>query len=218
MGFFPAPTKFLLFTTASLVLLLIPGPAVLYVVTRSINQGWRAGLASSSGIATGGLVHAMAAALGLSALLASSAVTYSFMRLAGAAYLVCLGIATLFGHPHAAGSLSSVKPVSLGRLYVQGVVVQILNPKVALFFLAFLPQFADRSKGSVPIQLVFLGTLFSVMSLVTDSLWAILAARVGGHLRGNQRFLRSRDYVAGTVYIGLGLATAAGGCNRPLRS
>jgi threonine/homoserine/homoserine lactone efflux protein len=133
------------------------GPAVLYIVARSVDQGRKAGLASSSGVATGGLIHVLAAALGLSALLASSATAYSFVKYAGAAYLIYLGIRKLREPSHTADEVKHVEPSSLRHIYVQGIVVQALNPKTAIFFFAFLPQFVDPALGSVTLQFLALG-------------------------------------------------------------
>jgi threonine/homoserine/homoserine lactone efflux protein len=191
-------------------LLLIPGPAVLYIVSRSVDQGRRAGLASSSGIATGGLVHVVAATLGLSALLVSSATAYSFVKYAGAAYLIYLGIKKFRERP-ATGEVERAEPVPLGRVYLQGVLVNVLNPKTAIFFFAFLPQFVSTSRGHVALQFLVLGMLFSLMGFVSDSMWALTAGSAAGWLRGNRSFIRRQRYVAGTVYMGLGLATALSG-------
>jgi threonine/homoserine/homoserine lactone efflux protein len=216
MNLLPPPRELLIFMTAAIVLLLIPGPAVLYIVARSVDQGRKAGLASCSGIATGALVHVLAAALGLSALLVSSAMAYSVVKYAGAAYLIYLGIKKLRERPAADGA-THVQPASLRHVYAQGVLVEALNPKVALFFFAFLPQFVDPARGSVVLQFLALGTLFALMGLASDSLWAVTAGSAAGWLQGNPTFLRHQQYVSGTVYIGLGLATAASGPRHSLR-
>src|ERR1035438_9740559 len=211
MNLLPPPHELLLFMTAAIVLLVIPGPAVLYIVARNVDQGRKAGLASSSGVATGGLIHVLAAALGLSALLASSATAYSFVKYAGAAYLIYLGIRKLREPSHAADEVKHVEPSSLRHIYVQGIVVQALNPKTAIFFFAFLPQFVDPALGSVTLQFLALGMLFNVMGFTSDSLWALAAGSAADWLKRNRTFLRHQNYVAGTVYLGLGLATAASG-------
>lgn len=197
--------------TAAIVLLLIPGPAVLYIVARSIDQGRKAGLASCSGITTGGLVHVLAAAFGLSALLVSSAMAYSVVKYAGATYLVYLGIKKLRERPVAADGMKHVEPASLRHVYAQGVLVQALNPKTAIFFFAFLPQFVNPTRGPVTLQFLALGMIFIVMGFISDSLWALTAGSAAGWLQRNRTFLRHQQYVSGTVYIGLGLATAASG-------
>jgi threonine/homoserine/homoserine lactone efflux protein len=210
MNVLPPPRELLLFLTAATVLIVIPGPAVLYVIARSVDQGRKAGLASCSGIATGGLVHVGAAALGLSALLVSSATAYSIVKYAGAAYLVYLGIKKLREHP-ATGPITHVQPASLRHIFAQGVLVEVLNPKVAIFFFAFLPQFVNPTRGPVTLQFLSLGMMFLIVGFTSDSLWALTAGSAAGWLQRNPVFLRNQQYVAGTVYIGLGLATAASG-------
>ena len=206
----PDPPAVGLFVVAALALLLVPGPAVLYVVARSIHQGRRAGLASVVGIHVGTLVHIAAATLGLSALIVSSAVAFTAVKIAGAVYLVGLGLWTLF-------SRSAETEVALGgerslrRAFAQGVVVNVLNPKTAIFFLAFLPQFVDADAAHPAVQIAFLGVLFALLGLVTDSLWALAAGTAGGVLRRSRRFVRTQRYVTGSVYIGLGAATALSG-------
>jgi threonine/homoserine/homoserine lactone efflux protein len=210
MSFLPSEGDLLLFMTAALVLLIIPGPAVLYIVARSVDQGRKAGLASSSGIATGTLVHVLAATLGLSALLVSSATAYSLVRYAGAAYLFYLGVKKL-RERNAGDEPTHTEPVPLRRVYAQGALVQVLNPKAAIFFFAFLPQFVNQSRGHVALQFFALGMLFTVMGLVSDSTWALTAGSAAGWLRQNRAFIRNQPYVSGTVYISLGLVTAVSG-------
>jgi threonine/homoserine/homoserine lactone efflux protein len=204
-----------LFCVAALALLLVPGPAVLYVVARSVHQGRRAGLASVVGIHVGTLVHIAAATVGLSALVVSSAVAFTAVKIAGAAYLVGLGLWTLLSR-HAEPDVALGGERHLRRAFAQGVVVNVLNPKTALFFLAFLPQFVDADATHPALQIAFLGLLFAALGLVTDSLWALAAGTAGGILRGSRRFVRAQRYVSGTVYVGLGVATAfAGGREKP---
>ena len=198
------------FVVAALALLLVPGPAVLYVVTRSIHQGRRAGLASVLGIHVGTLVHITAATLGLSALVLSSAIAFTAVKVAGAVYLVGLGLWTLVsGRAEAEVALGGER--TLRRAFAQGIVVNVLNPKTALFFLAFLPQFVDADAAHPAVQIAFLGVLFALLGLVTDSAWAIAAGTAGGVLRRSRRFARAQRYVTGTVYVGLGVTTALAG-------
>jgi threonine/homoserine/homoserine lactone efflux protein len=206
----PDPDRLVVFVLAALALLAVPGPAVLYVVARSIQHGRRAGLASVLGIHVGTLVHIAAATVGLSALILSSAVAFTAVKIAGAVYLVGLGLWTLFGR----GAESEVAlggERNLRRAFAQGIVVNVLNPKTALFFLAFLPQFVDPNAAHPALQIAFLGVLFALLGLVTDSIWALAAGTAGGMLRRSRRFLRTQRYVAGTVYLGLGVATAFAG-------
>jgi threonine/homoserine/homoserine lactone efflux protein len=206
----PDTASLAVFVVAALALLLVPGPAVLYVVARSIHQGRRVGLASVLGIHVGTLVHIAAATAGLSALLVSSSVAFTVVKIAGAAYLVGLGLWTLFSRrPEAEVRLGGER--NLRRAFAQGIVVNVLNPKTAIFFLAFLPQFVDADASHAAVQIAVLGLLFALLGLVTDSLWAIAAGTAGGVLRRSRRFLRTQRYVAGTVYVGLGVATAFAG-------
>jgi threonine/homoserine/homoserine lactone efflux protein len=210
----PDPSKLALFAVAAVTLLVIPGPAVLYIVTRSVDQGRAAGLASVCGVHVGTLVHVAAAAFGLSALLVSSATAYHAVRWLGAAYLVWLGIRRLLardeGAPAAPGG-PGLRRHGLRRIFAQGVVVNVLNPKTALFFLAFLPQFVDTSRGSVPFQVVVFGVAFVLLGLVSDGTYALLASTGAGWLRRRPRVARSSRLVSGGVLIGLGLTTALAG-------
>jgi threonine/homoserine/homoserine lactone efflux protein len=198
-----------LFVAAALALLLVPGPAVLYIVARSIDQGRSAGLVSVLGVHLGSLVHVTAAAVGLSSLLVSSATAFSVVKYAGAAYLIYLGARALLSRQP--GKAVEVRQAPLKTLLRQGAVVNILNPKTALFFLAFLPQFVDPDAGYVALQLAFFGLVFVALGLVTDSLYALAAGTAGGWLRASRFFVGARRWVSGTVFIGLGLATALSG-------
>lgn len=192
------------FLLAALILLLTPGPAVLYIVARSVDQGRLAGFVSVLSIETGNSVHVLGATLGLSAILLSSSLAFTVVKYLGAVYLIYLGIRRLLKQ-NQEHEIASVYHQSLRRTYSQGVLVAILNPKTALFFLAFLPQFVDPSRGSVTLQLLTLGGLFVMMAIVTDSIYALLASTAGNWLKRNRSFLRADRYIIGSVYIGLGL-------------
>jgi len=207
------PSKLYLFMGAAIVLLLLPGPAVLYITTRSATQGRLAGLVSVLAIETANLIQAIAAGLGLSAILLSSALAFDVVKYLGAAYLIYLGIRKLLVSENGAEN-EEVKPESLARIYWQGFAVNILNPKTALFFFAFLPQFVDPSKGNVTGQNLFLGAVFIGLALITDSLYALLASSLAGKLNGNKRFQNGQRYFAGLVYIGLGITTALTGSRK----
>jgi threonine/homoserine/homoserine lactone efflux protein len=209
----PDPGNLGLFAAAALLLALTPGPAVLYIVARSLSQGRAAGVASCLGIALGGTFHVLAAALGLSALLATSALAFDLVRYAGAAYLVWLGFQKLRQAPGATPA-GTAERRSLRRVFRDGVVVNVLNPKTALFFLAFLPQFVAPSRGDVSLQLAALGALFVLIALSSDLSWALLASSAGGWLRNHPGFVSSERYLVGTAYIGLGLAAAVAGRGR----
>ena len=195
------------FAIAALVLLLTPGPAVLYIVTRSIDQGRRAGLVSVLGVHVGTLAHIFAAAAGLSALLAASATAFSVVKYLGAAYLIYIGVRRLLDRATIAMGVDT-RPKRLRRAFLDGVIVNVFNPKTALFFLAFLPQFVTVSRGHVGEQIVLLGVVFVLLGAVTDSLYAIGAGSAAAWLRGRPRFLASERWISGSLYIGLGVAAA----------
>ncbi|HXJ80715.1 MAG TPA: LysE family translocator [Candidatus Methylomirabilis sp.] len=195
------------FFVAALVLLLTPGPAVLYIVTRSIDQGRRAGLVSMLGVHTGTLVHIGAAAAGVSAILAASATAFGVVKYLGAGYLVYLGVRRL---RHRSPVLTATTPEHrrLRRAFLDGIVVNVLNPKTALFFLAFLPQFVDVSRGHVGLQTLTLGVIFVLLGLVTDGGYAVTAGTAAQWLRGHPRFVASEPWISGSMYIGLGVVAA----------
>src|SRR6266850_263750 len=198
-----------LFVVAALLLLITPGPAVLYIVTRSMDQGRRAGLVSMLGVHAGTLVHIAAAAAGLSALLMASATAFSLVKYLGAAYLVYLGVRRL--RDRAAATAERPPAVLLRRAFVDGFVVNLLNPKTGLFFLAFLPQFVDVARGGVGAQILVLGLVFVGLGLVTDGLYALGAGTAAAWLRSSQRFLASERWISGSMYIGLGVAATFAG-------
>jgi len=200
-----------LFIGAALVLLVIPGPAVLYIFARSVEQGRAAGLVSILGVHVATLVHVLAAALGLSALLASSALAFSLVKYAGAAYLIWLGLRRIFGPSETAGSETALQRHSHMRLFREGFLVNLLNPKTALFFFAFLPQFVEVERGHVTMQIVLLGLLFIALGAVCDGCYALAAGTMGNWLKRNSVYLRFERYVSGTFLVGLGLMAALGG-------
>ena len=196
-----------LFLGASLALLLAPGPAVLYIVARSINQGRLAGIVSVLGVETANFLHASAAALGLSAILVSSALAFDVVKYLGTAYLIYLGIRKVL-HREEESRQEAAKQESLSRIYSQGFVVNLLNPKTALFFFAFLPQFINPISGPVTLQMFVLGVMFVLMAIVTDGCYALVASSIAGKLKNNRNFEQTQRYFTGLIYIGLGLATA----------
>ncbi|BDG06972.1 LysE family translocator [Anaeromyxobacter paludicola] len=202
-------SAFLLFTLAAGALIVVPGPAVTFIVARSLQQGRRAGLISAMGIASGGLVHVAAAVLGLSALLASSAVAFGLVRWGGAAYLVYLGLRVWLSRPAAAEG--EPVPAPARRLFAQGFLVNLLNPKTAIFFLAFLPQFADPSRGRVPLQLLLLGAWFVALAVASDCTYALLAGAVGDRIGRSPAARRGARLLSGGVYVALGLGTLLAG-------
>jgi threonine/homoserine/homoserine lactone efflux protein len=203
----PDASTLLLFVGASFALLAIPGPAVIYVLTRSLDQGRTAGLVSVLGVETGTFAYALAAAVGLTGLIAASEVGFTIVKYAGAAYLVYLGVRKLLSREE----LEDAPPAPRSRLYLNGLLVQLLNPKIAIFFLAFLPQFVDRSEGSIAPQILLLGSIFTVLAIVSDGAYVLLAGAVGGWLRGSRRARRALAKVSGGIYIGLGVSAALSG-------
>ena len=203
----PDSSTLLVFSAAAMALIVVPGPAVLYIVAQSIDRGRLAGVVSALGVATGGLVHVTAAAVGLSSLLVSSATAFNVVKYAGAAYLIGLGLWTLLRRREET-SVEIPKERKLSRRYWQGVVVNVLNPKTALFFFAFLPQFVDPEKGSAALQIGVLGLVFVALAVASDCVWALAAGTASERLRGNRRFLAVQRYVSGSVFVGLGALTA----------
>ncbi len=202
-----------LFALASLALLAVPGPAVLFVVARSLEHGRRAGIVSVLGVHAGSLVHVAAAALGLSALVASSATAFAVVRYAGAAYLVWLGVTGLRRARRAVATAAgpASPAASDARLLRQGLVVNVLNPKTAVFFLAFLPQFVEPGHGPAAVQAAVLGLCFVALGTLTDGLWALAAGGLGARLRRRPGLRRWLDRASGVVYVALGVTAAATG-------
>jgi threonine/homoserine/homoserine lactone efflux protein len=209
----PELATLLLFTASALALVAIPGPNHVYIVARSIDQGRGAGFASAFGVETATLLHVAAAAAGLSAALASSAAAFAVVKYAGVAYLLYLAAKTLMAPDEQEGQAPPAAAPS-GRVFLEGLVVNLLNPKVALFFLALLPQFVDPQAGPAWTQILVLGTILAAIGLASDLLYALGAGRAGARLRGNARFARRRRYVAGGVYLALAVVALVGGRRR----
>ncbi|GAA3241319.1 LysE family translocator [Nonomuraea helvata] len=191
-----------LFCVATLGLLVVPGPAVLYIVTRSVSQGRGAGLISVLGVHAGSLVHIAAAALGISALLAASATAFTIVKYVGVAYLLWLGVRKLMRRGENEGPVE-LPAQSKRRLFWEGFVVNVLNPKTAIFFLAFLPQFTDPHAGPVGPQILLLGVLWLVLGMASDGTYALLSSAVAGRVRRSARARRGLDVGSGLVYLGL---------------
>ena len=209
-----APT-YALFVAAALALLLVPGPAVIYIVARSVSGGRLTGLVSVLGVELGTLLHVAFAAAGLSAIVASSAAAFSGVKWLGAAYLVYLGLRQILGRDGGEEETElSEGEESRFRVFYQSVLVQVLNPKVALFFLAFLPQFIDPSRGAAWTQVVVLGATLASLGMFTDGLYALLGGTAGGWIRKRGVGLRRAGrYVTGGIYIALGAVAAISGKN-----
>lgn len=201
-------TDLLLFLTASLALIATPGQDNIYIVTRGIAQGRRAALVSAWGVCLGLLVHTTFAAVGLSALLAQSAVAFSVVKWAGAAYLVYLGARTLLDKNSLAPSGDGAPVAGLGKVFLQGVASNVLNPKVALFFLAFLPQFVSPGVGSSGVQFLVFGSLFALLALAVTSVIALFSGALGGWISARPGFAGALRWITGSVLAGLGLRLA----------
>jgi threonine/homoserine/homoserine lactone efflux protein len=202
----PRPETLYLFAIACAGLVLLPGPALIFIVTRGVVHGRRGGLISTLGVETGNLAQVLAATVGLAAIVASSAEAFSVVKYMGAAYLIFLGVRALSGSGDGAEP-GVLRARSHRRLYIDGVLVGALNPKLALFLLAFLPQFIDPAIGPVWLQTLVLGLIFNVIAAVGDSLFALAAASAGGRLR---TWLHSRrlGQASGIIYLGLGAVAA----------
>ena len=202
----PAADSLLAFAVASVVLLMIPGPAVPYVVNRSVSDGRSVALASVGGLELGNLVHALAATAGLSAVIATSATAFSIVKWAGAVYLIGVGTLTLLRRPDALSVEGG--HLSYRRAFAQGVIVNVLNPKVALFILSYLPQFVEPSRGPAWSQVLVLGLTFVVLGLCTDSLWAIATSTLRTVLLRGRSLPFIRRWVSGSVFVMLGVLAA----------
>src|SRR5205085_12595383 len=201
-----------LFISVATIMVFIPGPNTLYIIARSIQQGRLAGFVSSLGVQAGTMVHMTAAAVGISALLVSSSWAFQVVKHAGAVYLIYLGIRTLLAKEKI--EKGNVERAKLSRVFYQGVVVNVLNPKTALFFFAFLPQFINPARGAVIIQVAMLGAILIFLGTLSDSIYALASGSIGNWLRGNLKFVRAHPYFASSVYIGLRAVTALGGVNK----
>lgn len=202
----PSPNAVLAFGVASFVLFLIPGPAVVYIVNRSISDGRATALASVAGLELGNFVHVIAATVGLSAILATSATAFMIVKWLGAIYLIGIGIRTLRTRPERLAW--SADTASRRRAFGQGVVVNTLNPKVALFFLSFLPQFIDPALGPTWTQALVLGTMFTLMGCVMDGTWAVVAGSVRDLLLRGRAQVFVRRWVSGSLFVMLGVIAA----------
>ena len=205
----PSGSALALFALAAVVICAVPGPAVIYIISKGVAGGRRTALTAVLGVHGGTLVHIVAATLGLSALVMSSATAFSTLKFVGALYLVALGVSRLVR----GGELADIEPggeLDRRRVFRQGVVVEALNPKTAIFFLALLPQFADPSRALAP-QIAVLGLVWLVIGLATDSLWGVLGGTLGTLLSRSRRFPLVERIVSGGALIALGVAAALTG-------
>jgi threonine/homoserine/homoserine lactone efflux protein len=203
----PSLSTYAVFLATGTAILLVPGPAVLYVVTRSIEMGRGGGLASVAGITTGTIAYVALAAAGLSSLLLASTAAFDAVRYAGAAYLFLLGLRRLLGR--GPDDLESeTAPRTRRRAYAQGVVVNLTNPKTIVFVFAFLPQFVDPGARHAWLQVLVLGLSFTVLGFLSDSAYALAAGTVADRLRGSKRLASVQRWVGGGVLVGLGVLAA----------
>lgn len=204
----PSLSTLPVFIAASIALLVIPGPAVLFILARSGAQGTRAGLVSVVGVHAASIVHVLAAVAGLSAIVVASSIAFTAVKIVGGFYLIYLGIKSIRAARHASVvAAPKVRPEK--QLFAEAFVISLLNPKVALFFLAFLPQFVDRDHGAIWSQTLVLGVIYILLGLCSDSLYALIGARVGTRLSGRARRLRASRYAEGGILLGLGVLTLA---------
>jgi threonine/homoserine/homoserine lactone efflux protein len=209
----PTWTTVSLFLLTALGLLFIPGPAVLFIMTRSVDGGKRVGAISALGIGAADLIHTTAAAFGLSAILMTSALAFSVVKYLGATYLIYLGIRTLLRRDEPRRT-ERAEPKTLPRLFFQGMMVELFNPKTALFFLAFLPQFVTPARGTATLQFLLFGSLFAVLGLCSLTFYGLLAETIATLIKRNTRFQRIQRYVTGSIYVALGLTAAFAGSEK----
>lgn len=197
-----------LFVVASLAVIVAPGPDNVYILTRGIAQGREVALASAWGMCSGLLFHTILAAVGLSAILARSAMAFSVIKYAGAAYLIYLGVRALLSKEEFALPRERVPTVRLGSFFFRGLTMNLLNPKVAVFFLAFLPQFAGPATGGAALRLLALGLIFALLSVVVFSVIALFSGILGDRLSSNPRFANALQGLTDCVLVGLGARLA----------
>lgn len=202
----PNLSDIIAFAIASIALLVIPGPAVIYVLNRSVADGRNTALAGVAGLEIGNFMHVIAATLGLSAIIAASATAFSTVKWAGALYLVFIGIRTLLTKPSPPDSRST--SATNRKAFTQGIVVNTLNPKVALFFLSYLPQFIDPDRGSPALQSFVLGSIFVVLGCCSDATYALTASALRDRLLTGRTLPFVQRYVAGSVFVALGVVAS----------
>ncbi len=204
----PSPETLLIFTAAALIMNISPGPSNFYVMARSLAQGSKAGLIAAAGLATGSLVHVAAAALGISAIFLYSPTAYTAFKLLGAGYLVYLGIRSLLAQPQSPADLSAAAPKPGRRIFAESVAVEVLNPKTALFFLAFLPQFVDVEAGAVAPQILLLGIIVTLTAIPCDAVVALASGSAARLLTARRIYQRLQNWISGSVLVGLGVFVA----------
>jgi threonine/homoserine/homoserine lactone efflux protein len=207
----PTLPTLLTFAFAATLLIIVPGPNVIYIITRGIDQGRKAAIVSAAGVEVGMLFHIGAAVLGLSALVASSEIVFNVVKYAGAAYLIWMGITAIRNKALAVETAIASERAKPGRLFTQGLIVNVLNPKVGLFFIAFLPQFIEPGRGGSTVQVLVLGGVFLAIAVVSDMVYALASGSIGTWLSTREQIARQRDRFTGVVYILLGAFAAISG-------
>lgn len=202
----PSPENILLFITAATILIVVPGPALLYIMMKSMEQGHKAGLVSALGVGVGAMVHVLAAAIGMSALLVASATAFSILKYGGAVYLIYLGVKKLLDKSTPISTVQTEKK-PLNKIFYEGILVNTLSPKSAIFFFAFLPQFINTDKGGTTSQILFLGLVFLVIAFISDMTYVVLSGKLVKYFKNSSKFSSIQKYVSGSIYIVLGLLT-----------
>ena len=212
----PSLETLLIFTAAALLMNISPGPSNFYVMSRSVAQGWRGGAVAAMGLALGSLVHVVAAALGLSTVFHYFPAAYGVLKLVGAAYLIYLGVRYLMGNDSSAIIRPAANPAAIpeaerrphGRIFTESILVEVLNPKTALFFLAFLPQFVDVSRGPPAPQILLLGLIVTLSAIPCDLFVAVLSGAAARVISTNARIARMQGYISGSILVALGIYVA----------
>lgn len=205
-----------LFIAAATIVIIIPGPAVLYIMAKSAEQGYKAGIFSVLGIGVGGLFHVFAASIGLSALLVASATAFSIIKYLGALYLIYLGIKKLFDKSAFIKEKIKSDKKKHSKIFFEGVIVNILNPKAAIFFFAFLPQFISPEKGGATSQILFLGAIFIIIAVTSDIMYVFISGKISKWVKKQAKGMRFSNYIIGSIYIFLGILTLS--INKPANS
>lgn len=212
----PELENILLFIATASLLIIMPGPSILYITAQSVEHGFKAGLISMMGIAVGGLVHVLMAGIGISALLVSSAYIFSLLKTLGAIYLIYLGIRKILDKSPLNNNLPLNKRKKLPTIFYEGIVTNVLNPKTAIFFFAFLPQFINAGKGGSSSQITFLGLLFLLIAIITHSIYVLLAGSISNWIKNSKTYAKTHRFLFGSVYIFLGFITLT--INQPLQN
>lgn len=210
----PDLDNIIFFLAAASILILIPGPSVLYIMAKSVEQGYKAGIVSVLGIGIGSMVHVAAAAIGISSILLTSSTAFSIVKYLGAIYLIYLGVKKLLGKIPNKQPVITNKNKRLDKIFYEGILVNTFNPKTAIFFFSFLPQFINIDKGGNASQILFLGILFTVFAILSDTLYVLLSVKISKWFTSSKKYLKRQKNITGSIYIALGLITLT--INQPI--